>query len=67
MDYKYITETFFQWTVNTGNYSSLNNPKGANLCLKCTKKYVLAAGSARSRWAYAFPHYTPLAAMGAYF
>jgi len=36
-------DTFFQWTMNTGNYSSLSNQKGANLCLKCTK-IRLAAG-----------------------
>jgi len=29
-----ITETFFLWTINTGNYSTLGNQKGANLCLK---------------------------------
>ena len=43
MNYKYITETFFYWTINTGNCSSLNNQKGANLCLKRTK-IRLAAG-----------------------
>jgi len=47
LNYKYITETFFQWTVMTGNYSSLCNRKGANVCLKCTK-IRLAAG--RTRW-----------------
>jgi len=36
-------ETLFSWTIKTGNYSSLNNQKGANLCLKCTKMR-LAAG-----------------------
>jgi len=41
--YKYITETFFKWTINTGNHSSLSNQKAANLCLKCTK-IRLAAG-----------------------
>jgi len=30
MNYNYITETFFQWTINTGNYS-LSNQKGANV------------------------------------
>jgi len=29
-----ITETFFLWTINTGNYSTLGNQKGANLWLK---------------------------------
>ena len=29
--------------MNTGNYSSLNNQKGANLCLKCAE-IRLAAG-----------------------
>ena len=45
MNYKYrpSTETFFQWTINTGNYSSLSNQNGANLCLKC-RKIRLAAG-----------------------
>jgi len=37
MNYKYITETFFEWTKNTGNYSSLSNQKDASLCLKCSK------------------------------
>ena len=36
-------ETLFSWTIKTGNYSSVNNQKGANLCLKCTKMR-LAAG-----------------------
>ena len=36
-NYKYITETFFEWTINTGNYSSLSNQKDASLCLKCSK------------------------------
>ena len=37
VNYKYITETFFEWTINTGNYSSLSNQKDASLCLKCSK------------------------------
>ena len=27
MNYKYVTETFFQWTINAGNYSSPSNEK----------------------------------------
>ena len=37
VNYKYVTVAFFERTINTGNYSSLSNQKGANLCLKCTK------------------------------
>jgi len=48
MNYKYITETLFQWTVNTGNYSSLSNQNGTNLCLKCTKNAPGPAGGANS-------------------
>jgi len=38
-----ITGTFFQWTINTGSYSSLSNRKGANLCRKCTEIRLAAA------------------------
>jgi len=55
MNYKYITVTFFKWTINTGNYSSLSNQKGANLSLECTK-IILAA--------WLRPNPDPLAAMG---
>ena len=37
LNYKSLTETLIHWTMNTGNYSSLSNQKGANLCIKCTK------------------------------
>ena len=47
-NYKYITETFFQWTINRGNYSLLFSNQKENLCLKCTEIYRLAA--ARTRW-----------------
>jgi len=30
VNYKCITETLFQWTINTGTYSSLIYQKGAN-------------------------------------
>jgi len=42
MNYKYITEHFFQWTIHTGNYSPLSNQKGANLCVKCTEIRLVA-------------------------
>jgi len=42
MNYKYITETFFQWTINTGNYSTLSNQNGANLRPKRTKLRLAA-------------------------
>jgi len=42
-NYRSIMETFFQWTVNTGNCLPLSNQKVADLCLKCTK-IRLAAG-----------------------
>ena len=45
MHYSYITETFWQLTINTG----LSNQKGANLCLNAPK-YVWWPGSARTRW-----------------
>ena len=32
----YVTETLTD-RINTGNYSSLSNQNGANLCLKCTR------------------------------
>jgi len=66
MNYKYITKTFFQWTINTGKYSSLSNQKGVNLCLNAPK-YVLRPGSAQTCWGSLCSSPDPLAAMGAYF
>jgi len=44
VNYKYITHrNLFQWTIITGNHSSLSTQKAANLCLKCTE-IRLAAG-----------------------
>jgi len=43
MNYKQITETFFYWTINTENYSSLSDQNGAYLCLKCIKVRLAAA------------------------
>jgi len=45
----------FKWTINTGNYSSLSNQKGANLCRECTE--IIVAAELR-------PNPDPLAAMG---
>jgi len=42
VNFKYITETFFKWTIHTGNYSSLSNQKVAYSCLKYTKKRLAA-------------------------
>jgi len=39
MNYKCITENFFEWTIITGNYSSLSSHKGANLCLFLTLSF----------------------------
>ena len=48
-----MVETFFCWTTNAGNYSSLCSQKCANLCLKCTE-IGLAARLAGG--AYALPY-----------
>lgn len=37
MNHEYITKTFFSRTMNTDDYSSVSNQKGANSCLKCAK------------------------------
>jgi len=66
-NHKYITETFFLWTINTGNYSSLSNQKDADLCLKCNK--ICLAAEFRPDLLGSLHNVLPkhLAAMGAYF
>jgi len=58
MNYKYITETFFEWTIYTGNYSSFGNQKGAVIRTKCTRKRLAAC------WGSLCAHPDCLAAMG---
>ena len=58
---KYITETFFQWTINRGNYSLLFSNQKENLCLKCTEVRLAAA---RTRWGSLRALPDPVAAMG---
>ena len=54
---------FFQWTVNTGNHSSLNNQEDADLCRKCIK-IRMAVGLCLDPLGSVCTSPDPLAAMG---